>query len=88
MDDQQPPRATDRDRVVSELRELIDALDRRVAHIERVGEIEIAREAAALKREALTRIEALTRRPLDRPEREAALADAVMTDDGAAAVRG
>ena len=38
------------------LRELIAALDRRVPHLERDGEIRIAREAAALKKKALVRI--------------------------------
>jgi hypothetical protein len=46
----------DRTRTVRELRELIAALDRRVPHVERVGEIAIARAAAALKSEALKRI--------------------------------
>ena len=42
----------DRDRVVAALRELVEALDRRVLHVERLGEVRIAREAAALRREA------------------------------------
>ena len=41
------------------LRELIDALDRRVPHIERTGEIQIARDAAVLREKALKRIAAL-----------------------------
>ena len=41
------------------LRELIEALDRRVPHMERTGEIQIAREAASLREKALTRIAAL-----------------------------
>ena len=53
--------ATDRARTVRELRELIAALDRRVLRVERVGEIAIARAAAALKIEALKRIEELER---------------------------
>jgi hypothetical protein len=44
---------------VRELFELIAALDRRVPHVERVGEIAIAQAASALKREALKRIEEL-----------------------------
>ena len=43
------------------LRDLVDALDRRVPHVERVGETQIALEAAALRQAALTRIEELTR---------------------------
>lgn len=38
------------------LRELIEALDRRVPQIERTGEIQIARDAAELKEKALKRI--------------------------------
>jgi hypothetical protein len=45
--------------IVCELYELIAALDRRVPHVERVGEIAIARAAAALRGEALTRIATL-----------------------------
>ena len=41
------------------LRELIEALDRRVPHIERTGEIQIARDAASLRNKALKRIAAL-----------------------------
>jgi hypothetical protein len=47
--------------IVRELHELIDALDRRVPHVERVGEIAIARAAAALREEAVKRVEALER---------------------------
>jgi hypothetical protein len=46
---------------VRELRELIVALDRRVPHVERVGEVAIARAAAGLRIEALRRIEELER---------------------------
>ena len=48
---------------VRELLELIAALDRRVPHVERVGEISIAQAASALKLEALKRIEDLEREP-------------------------
>jgi hypothetical protein len=44
---------------IRHLRELIDALDRRVPQIERSGEIQIAREAAKLREQALARIAAL-----------------------------
>ena len=60
MNGQNGPDTTDRDQLVAALKELIDALDRRVPHVERVGEIR-ARDAAALKKEALTRIEELRR---------------------------
>ena len=42
--------------LVRDLRELIAALDRRVPHLERDGEREIARDAQALRRAALARI--------------------------------
>lgn len=45
--------------IVCELYELIAALDRRVPHVERVGEVAIARAAAALRGEALKRIATL-----------------------------
>ena len=55
--------AADRDETPTEqiqiLRELIEALDRRVPHIERTGEVQIARDAASLREKALTRIAAL-----------------------------
>jgi hypothetical protein len=41
---------------IRHLRELIAALDRRVPRIERVGEADIARDAAELKKKALTRL--------------------------------
>jgi hypothetical protein len=50
---------------VRELHELIEALDRRVPHVERVGEVSIARAAAALKTAALKRIEELERNSPD-----------------------
>ena len=46
----------DRTRALRRLRELIGALDRRVPHIERLGEIAIARDAATLRKKALDRI--------------------------------
>ena len=49
----------DSGQTVRELYELVAALDRRVPHVERLGETSIARAAAALKIEALKRIEEL-----------------------------
>ena len=48
-------------RTVHELYELIAALDRRVPQVQRVGEVSIARAAAALRVEALKRIQELER---------------------------
>jgi hypothetical protein len=38
------------------LRELIAALDRRVPHLERLDEVDIARAAAALRKKAVQRL--------------------------------
>jgi hypothetical protein len=56
MADKKTADDADRTRTLRRLRELIAALDRRVPHIERVGEIAIARDAATLKKKALDRI--------------------------------
>ena len=45
-----------RAQLVRELQELIAALDGRLPHVERAGEVSIARDAAALKVKALKRI--------------------------------
>jgi len=45
------------------LRELIEALDRRLPHVERAGEAEIVRDAATLKARALQRIAELEHEP-------------------------
>jgi len=42
--------------VLEDLRELVAALDRRVPHLDRKGERDIARDAAALRAEAVNRI--------------------------------
>lgn len=42
--------------VLEDLRELVAALDRRVPHLDRKGEHDIARDAAALRTEAMKRI--------------------------------
>ena len=44
---------------IRQLLELIEALDRRVPHIQRAGEAAIARDAAALKARALQRLKEL-----------------------------
>jgi hypothetical protein len=51
--------AAERQRAIRHLRQLIDALNRRVPHIERVGEAAIARDAAELMKQALKRLKAL-----------------------------
>ena len=72
----------DRELVVHALRELVEALDRRVAHVERLGETRIAGEAAALRKDAVNRIQELTAAPSQRDTREAERNGEVMTDDG------
>ena len=64
------------------LRELIDALDRRVPHVERLGEVLVAREAAALRQEAVRRIEELSTEPSAAEAPGGDGSDAVMTDKG------
>jgi hypothetical protein len=49
----------DRKRAVRNLRQLIDALNQRVPHIERAGEAKIARDAADLMDKALKRLKEL-----------------------------
>ena len=83
MNDDRRPGASNRKKILAALDELIEALDRRVPHVERLGETAIAREAAALRKEAATRIEELKAAASDRQTREVELADAVMADDGA-----
>jgi hypothetical protein len=56
---------SDRTRKLRHLHELIAALDRRVPHVERIGEIEIAREGHALREKALQRIAELEAEPGD-----------------------
>jgi hypothetical protein len=68
--------------IVSALREFVDALDRRQAQFERLGEARIAREAMVLREEALTRIQELTSASCDRDAREAERSESVMADDG------
>jgi hypothetical protein len=50
-----------RDHVIAALNEFIEALDRRVPHVESMGEFRIAREAATLRSDAVTRIDELKR---------------------------
>ena len=72
----------DRELVVRALRELVEALDRRVAQVERLGETRIAGEAAALRKDAVNRIQELTAASHDGDTREAERSGGVMTDDG------
>jgi hypothetical protein len=72
----------DTDLVVRALRELVDALDRRVAHVERLGEARIAREVAGLRKDALHRIQELTAASSDRDTHEAERSGGGMTDEG------
>ena len=48
-------------RTLRQLQELVAALDRRVPQVERLGEVSIARAAAALRADALKRIKELER---------------------------
>jgi hypothetical protein len=68
--------------VLAALGELIEALDRRLPHVERLGEMRIAREAVALRNEAKARVDQLAAARSTRHRREAELSDARMADDG------
>ncbi len=70
------------DGVVAALRELIDAVDRRVPQLEGACEPRIASLAAVLRAEAASRLAALVRADGGRDGHDTALVDAVMTDDG------
>ena len=61
-----PPQTIDRGRALRHLHELVAALDRRVGHVERAGEADVARDAAALREKALQRISELERRKTKR----------------------
>jgi len=68
-------------RTIAALRELILALDRRASYVERIGETQIAKDAAMLRSKALRRIEELTPGRSDQHYDEE-LVEAIMTDDG------
>jgi hypothetical protein len=57
----EPHDDTESPQLVARLRELIEALDERVPHVERAGEAQISKDAAALREVAVKRIEELTR---------------------------
>ena len=46
--------------LIRELQELVEALDRRVARVERAGEAAIAHDAARLREKAMARLAELT----------------------------
>ena len=77
-----PDRTLDREGVVAALRELVEALDRRVPHVERLGELRIAHEATALRQDAAKRIADLTLAQQERETLEGDRSAAEMTDDG------
>ena len=59
----QPASDADRPRMIADLHELVDALDRRVPHPDRAGETAIARDSAGLKKAAEDRIAQLEDTP-------------------------
>ena len=66
MADKRTVDESDRARALRHLHELIAALDRRLPHMERLGEIAIARDAATLRKKALERITQLEAAAEDR----------------------
>jgi hypothetical protein len=73
--------------MLAALRELVRALDHRVPHVERAGEIRIARDAQTLRLEAVTQIEDLTAAASDDTMYDQGLVETIMTDDGGPAPR-
>ena len=69
-------------RIVTTLRELISALDRRVPQVNRPGELRIARDAQTLRGAAVAQIEALRRQERGDELYDQQLVEAIMTDDG------
>ena len=63
MADKKKNATRDRATVRRHLREFIAALDRRVPHVERIGEVEIALAAAALRKKAQLRLAELETEP-------------------------
>ncbi len=74
--------ASSTSRLVTALHELVNALDRRVPQVQRPAEARIARDARALRREALAQLDALGRPGPESGPYDQGLADAIMTDDG------
>ena len=69
---------TDMQPMIEDLRELVQALDRRVPQLERRGETDIVRDAEALKNKALERIadlESAAAHQLKSPIADRAIAD-------------
>jgi hypothetical protein len=56
-------RTTEAREMLADLHRLVEALDRRVPRLERVGEAKIARDAAGLREQALSLIQRLEARP-------------------------
>ena len=50
------PAVVDREKLIADLTELVEALDRRTPALKGAGEARVAEEAAALKRQATMRI--------------------------------
>ena len=69
---------TDLRPMIEDLRELVQALDRRVPQFERRGEIDIARDAEALKNKALERIANLE--SAGDPQLQSPIADRAIAD--------
>jgi hypothetical protein len=82
MSDRRITESSSPSEVIAALRELIEALDCRVPHADRSGEIRIGKDAAMLRNEAVTRIAALQHTGLNHPAHDRELVDAIMTDDG------
>jgi hypothetical protein len=69
-------------RMITRLRELVSALDRRAPHLGRPGELRIAQDAQMLRSRAVAQIEALRRGEWYDLPYDQQLVHAIMTDDG------
>jgi hypothetical protein len=56
-----PAETTGSAHIIAALQELIDGIDSRVPQVDRAGDTQIAKDAAALRLEGVNRIEELTR---------------------------
>jgi hypothetical protein len=55
-------KGSDRDEMIQNLREIVRAIDKRRWHLDHDGEVDIARDAAALRQKAIERIAELEAR--------------------------
>jgi hypothetical protein len=82
MTDSRPGHVATPTRILAALSEVIGAIDRRIPHVERSGEVRIASDARRLRREAVAPIDRLARAGSDGSLYSQDLVEEIMTDDG------